>query len=57
MLLGLGVTAMGEMVVETSPRQASTISTSSRVLTWDEVSPGMRCPPAWGDPSAYGLEV
>ena len=38
MLLDLEVMAMGEMVVWTSSREASTISTSSGVLTWDEVS-------------------
>ena len=38
MLLDLVVMAMGEMVVGTSSRDASAISTSSRVLTWDEVS-------------------
>ena len=37
-LLDLGVTAMGEMVVGTPSRDASAISASSRVLTWDEVS-------------------
>ena len=37
-LLHLGVAAMGEMVVGTSSRDVSAISTSSRVLTWDEVS-------------------
>ena len=40
MLLDLGVMAMGEMVVGTSPREASAISTSSRVLTWGKVSTG-----------------
>ena len=38
MVLDLGVTAMGEMVVGTSPNETFTISTSSRALTWDEVS-------------------
>ena len=38
MLLDLVVMAIGEMVVGTPSRDASTISTSSRVLTWDEVS-------------------
>ena len=42
MLLDLGVAVMGEMVVGTSPREASAISTSSGVLTWDEVSTGFR---------------
>ena len=37
MLLDLVVTATGEMVVGTLSRDASTISTSSKVLTWDEV--------------------
>ena len=41
MLLDLGVTAMGEMVVGTSPNEASAISTSSGALTWDEVSTGL----------------
>ena len=35
MLLDLGVAAMGEMVVGTPSRDASTILTSSGVLTWD----------------------
>ena len=38
MLLDPGVAAKGEMVVRSSAREASTISTSSGVLTWDEVS-------------------
>ena len=38
MLLDLVVTAMGEMVVGTPSRDASTILASSKVLTWDEVS-------------------
>ena len=38
MLLDLVVTVMGEMVVGTSSIDASTISTSSRVLNYDEVS-------------------
>ena len=38
MLLDPVVTAMGEMVVGIPSRDASTISTSSRVLTWDKVS-------------------
>ena len=38
LLLDPGVMAMGEMEVGTSSREASAISTSSRVLTWDEVS-------------------
>ena len=37
-LLDLVVATMGEMVVGTPSRDASAISTSSRVLTWDEVS-------------------
>ena len=41
MLLDLGATAMGEMVVGTSPNEASVISMSSWVLTWDEVSTGL----------------
>ena len=49
MLLDLGVTAMGEMVVGTSPREASAISTSSRALTWDEVSTSLgRTLSLWG---------
>ena len=36
--LNLGNTAMGEMVVGTSPNEASAISTLSWVLTWDKVS-------------------
>ena len=40
---------MGEMVVGTSPREASAISTSSRALTWDEVSTGLgRSLSLWG---------
>ena len=38
MLLDLIVMAMEEMVIGTPSRDASAISTSSRVLTWDEVS-------------------
>ena len=38
LLLDPGVLAMGEMVVGTSSREASAISTSSGVLTWDDVS-------------------
>ena len=38
MLLDLVVMAMGEMVVGTPSRDASTISTSCRALTWDQVS-------------------
>ena len=38
MLLDLVVIAMGKMVVGTLSRDAPAISTSSRVLTWDEVS-------------------
>ena len=40
-LLDLGVMAMGVMLVGTSSREASAISTSSRMLTWDEVSTGL----------------
>ena len=40
-LLDLGAAAMGEMVVGTSPNEASAISTLSWVLTWDEVSTGL----------------
>ena len=48
-LLDLGVTAMGEMVVGTPSREASAISTSSRVLTWDEVSTSLeRSLSLWG---------
>ena len=36
--LNLGAAAMGDMVVGTSPNEASAISTSSWALTWDEVS-------------------
>ena len=40
---------MEEMVVGTSPREASAISTSSRVLTWDEVSTSLgRSLSLWG---------
>ena len=39
-LLDSGVLAMGEMVVEISSTEASVISTSSWVLTWDEVFTG-----------------
>ena len=49
MLLDLGVAAMGEMVVGTSPRKASAILTSSRALTWDEVSTSLgRSLSLWG---------
>ena len=37
-LLDLGVAAMGEMVVGAPSRDASAISMSSRVFTWDQVS-------------------
>ena len=47
MLLDLVVIAMGEMVVGTPSRDASAISISSKVLTWDEVSTGLR--------SSFGL--
>ena len=40
MLLDLGAAAMGEMVVGTSPNEASAILTLSWALTWDEVSTG-----------------
>ena len=39
MLLDLVVMAMGEMVVGTSSRDATSISTTSKALTWDEVPP------------------
>ena len=42
LLLGPGVSAMGEMVVRTFSREASTISASSGVLTGDDVSTGSR---------------
>ena len=49
MLLDLGVTAMGEMVVGISPNEASAILTSSVVFTWDEVSNGFgRSFSLWG---------
>ena len=49
MLLDSGVAAMGEMVVGTSSREASTISTSFGVLTGDEVSTGLeRSLSLWG---------
>ena len=38
LLLDPGVSAMGDMVVGTSSREASAISMSSGALTWDEVS-------------------
>ena len=38
--LSPGVSAMGEGVVGISSREASTISASSGVLTWDDVSTG-----------------
>ena len=48
-LLDLGVAAMGEMVVGTPPYEASTILTSSWVLTWDEVSTSLgRSFSLWG---------
>ena len=37
-LLGLGASAMGEMIVGISSREASAISASSGALTWDDVS-------------------
>ena len=49
MFLDLGVTAMGEMVVGTSPREASAILTSSGALTWDKVSTSLgRTLSLWG---------
>ena len=48
-LLGPGVLATGEMVVVTSSREASAISASSGVLTWDDVSTGLdRSLSLWG---------
>ena len=41
MLLNLKATVIGEMVVGTFPNEASAISTSSWVLTYDEVSTGL----------------
>ena len=41
MLLDLVVAGIGEMVVGTPSRDVSTISTSSKALTWDEVSTGL----------------
>ena len=38
LLLGSGVLAMREMVLEISSREVSAISASSGVLTWDDVS-------------------
>ena len=40
LLLGPGVSAVGEGAVGISPRGAAPISASSRVLTWDDVSTG-----------------
>ena len=49
MFLDLGVAAMGEMVVGTPSREASTISMSYGVLTSDEVSTGLeRSLSLWG---------
>ena len=49
-LLDLGVTAVGDMLVGTFPREASTILTSSRAVTWDEVSTGLgRSLSLWGE--------
>ena len=49
MLLDPGVTATGEMAVGTSSSDASTISASSGVLTWDEVSTSLqRSLSLWG---------
>ena len=39
--LHLGVSAVGEGAAANSSREASTISESSRVLTWDDVSTGL----------------
>ena len=52
MLLDLRVMALGEMVVGTPSREASAILTCHL-----RHSPGMRCPLAWRDPSAFGVEV
>ena len=50
LLLDPGVMAMGEMVVGTSSREASATSTSSGVLTWDEVSTSLeRSLSLWGE--------
>ena len=38
--LGPGVSAVGEVAVGISSREASAISASSGVLTWDDVSTG-----------------
>ena len=49
MLLDPGVMAMAEMVVGTSSREASAISTSFGVITWDEVSTSLeRSLSLWG---------
>ena len=40
-LLGPGVPAIGEEVAGVSSREGSSISTSSRTLTWDDVSTGL----------------
>ena len=47
-LLDLGVVAMGEMVVGTPSRKAQ---------HHPGHSPGMKCPLAWRDPSACGVEM
>ena len=49
LLLGPGVSVVGEGAVGISSREASTISASSRVLTWDDVSTGPE-----GSPSLWG---
>ena len=40
LLLGPGISAVGEVAVGISSREASAILASSRVLTWDDVSTG-----------------
>ena len=45
LLLGPGVSAVGEVVAGISAREVSPISASSRVLTWDDVSTGLRKSP------------
>ena len=51
MLLDLGITAMGEMVGGVPLER---LLPSGHHLG---CSPGMRCPPAWRDLSACGMEV
>ena len=54
LLLNLGVTAMGEMVVGTSSREAPALSMSSGALTWDDVSTGLdRSLSLWGGRCEY----